>query len=320
MALVPMSTNPDAQTHELRSTMVALAAGVVEAVQSSKSERTRVAGRRRFELFRAFAVSSSLPYLPATAASVALYAQHLDESGKALATIEAYVSAIASVHKDQRLDNPCAERGVREFLAGKRRQRAGKRKHLALAIADIDMQAVLIAMGKPHAARGGRLETDAQAEARAALDLALILTMTQAGLRRSEAAALLWEDVSIEADGTARINIRRSKTDQTGQGAVVAVKPDCARALIVLWDRRGSDVVFGLSDKQISRRIKAMCAAAGLDANLVSGHTPRVTLARRMSEKGAPTHIIQRQGRWASAGMVSLYTRAANSAETLQWL
>ena len=38
-------------------------------------------------------------------------------------------------------------------------------------------------------------------------------------LRRSEAAALVWGDIEFRADGTARVTVRRSKTDQEGTGA-----------------------------------------------------------------------------------------------------
>ena len=146
--------------------------------------------------------------------------------------------------------------------------------------------------------------------------------MTQAGLRRSETSALTWGDISAYNDGTGRILIGLGKTDQTGKGVILAVKRDCIRALLAIKPEGAStdDSVFHLSGAQIARRLKAMCAAAGIDANRISGHTPRVSLARGMSEKGAPTHLIQRQGRWSSSSMVLSYTREATAAETLGWL
>ncbi len=129
------------------------------------------------------------------------------------------------------------------------------------------------------------MESQEYADARAALDEALLLTMTQAGLRRSEAAALTWGDISEYGDGTGRILIASDKTDQTGEGAVIAVKRDCIRSLFAIRSSNPSpdESVFGLSAAQISRRLKAMCAAAGIDASRISGHTPRVSLARGMS-------------------------------------
>ena len=56
----------------------------------------------------------------------------------------------------------------------------------------------------------------------------------------------------------------------------------------------GSTVkVFGLSESQIARRVKAIARAAGLsDWEFFSGHSGWVGMARRMAQNGAPTHEI----------------------------
>ena len=51
------------------------------------------------------------------------------------------------------------------------------------------------------------------AQARGAIDLAIIGVMADGSLRRSEAAALTWSDIEIWPDGSARITIRKSKLD-----------------------------------------------------------------------------------------------------------
>ena len=302
--------------------LLPLAEGVGRSIEDSRSENTTRALRTRWASFCAWAEPKGFTTLPAEPFVVSLYAEALDRDGKSLATILAYVSAIATVHKDRGLDNPCENHGVREYLSGKRRQHAPRHQRQASALSDDDRQAVLISLYRRRRGRGGHVETQEHADARAALDEALLLSMTQAGLRRSEAAALTWADVSEYQDGTGRILIASGKTDQTGEGAVVAVKRDCIRSLLSIRPHDASpyDSVFGLSGAQISRRLKAMCAAAGIDADRISGHTPRVSLARGMSEKGAPTHLIQRQGRWNSTSMVVSYTREATAAETLGWL
>ena len=65
--------------------------------------------------------------------------------------------------------------------------------------------------------------------------------------------------------------------------------------------------VFGLSESQIARRVKAIARAAGLaDCGFFSGRSGRVGMARRMAQNGAPTHEIERQGRWKQGdGMVA---------------
>ena len=60
--------------------------------------------------------------------------------------------------------------------------------------------------------------------------MALVPTLASAALRRSEAAALRWEDIIDLGEGM--LTVRRSKTDAEGQGATVAVR----RRPRLLWD------------------------------------------------------------------------------------
>ena len=68
--------------------------------------------------------------------------------------------------------------------------------------------------------------------------------------------------------------------------------------------------MFGLSESQIARRVKAVARAAGLpDWEFFSGHSGRVGMA----QNGAPNHEIERQGRWKQGGgMVGRHPRRIN--------
>ena len=55
--------------------------------------------------------------------------------------------------------------------------------------------------------------------------MALVAVLSDAGLRRSEAAALTRGDVQRWDDGSGRITVVRSKTDAEAQGAMVAITP-----------------------------------------------------------------------------------------------
>ena len=80
--------------------------------------------------------------------------------------------------------------------------------------------------------------------------------------------------------------------------------------------------MFGLSESQIARQVKTIARAAGLaDWELFSGHSGRVGMARRMAQNGAPTHEIDRQGRWKQGGgMVGRYTRGETAGSALRYL
>ena len=135
---------------------------------------------------------------------------------------------------------------------------------------------------------------------RGAIDIALVLLVSDAGLRRSEAAELTWGDVVRWPDGSGRITVRRSKTDPTSAGAVVYATPRTMAALDAIRPDNGDgkELVFsGLGAAQISRRIAASATHAGLEGTY-SGHSGRVGMAVRMATRGAPTTDVMRQGRW----------------------
>ena len=125
-------------------------------------------------------------------------------------------------------------------------------------------------------------------------------------------------------DGSGRITVVRSKTDAEAQGAVVAITPAAMAALDAIRPA-GVDAgerVFGLSESQIARRVKAIAKAARLpDWELFSGHSGRVGMARRMAQNGAPTHEIERQGCGKQGGgMVGRYTRGESAGSALWYL
>ena len=206
--------------------------------------------------------------------------------------------------------NPCANKAVKEVMRGLARQAAGKPQRQARAL---DAEAVAAIRG----ALNGTVEDDL----RAAVTMALVSVLSDGGLRRSEAAALTWDDVVSEADGSGRVTIRQSKTDAEGDGAVVAITAramaDLERVAFLRGNRIGK--VFGIGPQQIARRIKAAARKAGLGDGF-SGHSGRVGTAIRMTRAGAPTAAVMRQGRWATARMVARYTRAETASEALRYL
>ena len=78
-------------------------------------------------------------------------------------------------------------------------------------------------------------------------------------LRVSEVANLTWDDLTIQADGSSRLNIRRSKTDREGEGAIQFISPTTTKALmrICLQGEKKSERIFPFTVQHIRRRIKA---------------------------------------------------------------
>ena len=243
-------------------------------------------------------------------------------SGASIATLRLATSAIAKAHEWSRLESPCRDQGVRASLKEWGRRLSKPQRQAGALTADV-LAVIRLTSVQPRR-RGRGVETPAQAAERAKFDVALVAVLSDAGLRRSEAAALTWDDVQRWDDGSGRITVIRSKTDVEAAGAVVAITPAAMRALDAIRPMGvGShEKVFGLSESQIARRVKAIAKAAGLpDWELFSGHSGRVGMARRMAQNGAPTHEIERRGRWKQGGgMVGRYTRGESAGSALRYL
>ena len=231
-------------------------------------------------------------------------------------------SAITKAHEWAGHESPCRDPGVRASLKGWGRRLAKPQRQAGALTADV-LAVIRLTAVQPRK-RGRGIETPEQAAERGKFDLALVAVLSDGGLRRSEAAALTWGDVQRWEDGSGRITVIRSKTDALAQGAVVAITPAAMKALEAIRPAGvgGEARVFGLSESQIARRVKAVARAAGLaDWENFSGHSGRVGMARRMAQNGAPTHEIERQGRWKQGGgMVGRYTRGETAGSALRYL
>ena len=151
------------------------------------------------------------------------------------------------------------------------------------------------------------------------MDLALLATLRDGLLRRSEAAALTWDDVEFWPDGTGRITIRKGKNQPEPQ--TVAVTGATARALKELkeLDPTAATIVFGLTGEALANRVRAAARAASLGDGF-TGHSGRIGMARRMVAAGAPNAAVQNQGRWKHGDMVARYTRGESAGEALKRL
>ena len=296
--------------------------GVADSLESVLSDNTRRAYDVQWRMFDDWCAEVRLRSLPAEPLTVARYLAARAGSGASIATLRLATSAISKAHEWAKLESPCRDPGVRASLKGWGRRLAKPQRQSGALTADV--LAVIRLTAQQPRKRGRGMETAGQAEERARFDVALVAVLSDAGLRRSEASSLTWGDVQRWDDGSGRITVIRSKTDAEAVGAVMAITPAAMGALDEIRPAgvRGDEKVFGLSESQIARRVKAIARAAGLaDWEFFSGHSGRVGMARRMAQNGAPTHEIERQGRWKQGGgMVGRYTRGESAGSALRYL
>jgi len=307
---------------EIQGTSVVLDAADAEMIAAAADSALAASTRRVYSSswrhFSAWCQSRDYQPMPAAPVAVALYvvfrAQHV-----APATVRRDAAAIGYYHRSHSLDNPVTSDGVRMVMAGVARQGQAGAQRQALGISMSDLAAIRATARRPRMGRGGRLEGAFQARDRGILDVALCTVMFDGLLRRSEAAQLRWADVRREDDGSGRMLVRYSKTDQVGEGKVLWISPAAILALSELAAIRPEDepddLIFRLSGRQISRRIAQACQAAGLGAGY-SGHSLRVGAAQALAAANLSLAAIMENGRWQSARMPARYTRHAAAAQS----
>ena len=294
--------------------------GVASALESVLSDNTKRVYAAQWRLFENWCGDVGLQSLPAEPLTVARYLAARANAGATIATLRLATSAITKAHQWAKLASPCRDPGVRASLKGWGRRLAKPQRQSGALTADV-LAVIRLTAVQPRS-RG--CETAEQAAERAKFDLALVAALSDAGLRRSEAASLTWGDVQRWEDGSGRLTVVRSKTDAEAQGATVAMTPAAMGVLDAIRPAGvGADgKLFELSESQIARRVKAIAKAAGLsDWELFSGHSGRVGMARRMAQNGAPTHEIERQSPCKQGGgMVGRYTRGESAGSALRYL
>ena len=296
--------------------------GVADSLESVLADNTRRTYNTQWRIFTGWCDEVGLDSLPAAPLTVARYLAARAGSGASIATIRLATSAISKAHEWAKLESPCRDPGVRASLKGWGRRLSKPQRQSGALTADV-LAVIRLTAVQPRK-RGRGIETPKQAAERAKFDLALVAVLSDGGLRRSEASCLTWGHVQRWDDSSGRITVVRSKTDAEAAGAVVAITPAAMQALSAIRPVGvGGEVkVFGLSESQIARRVKVIARAAGLENwEFFSGHSGRVGMARRMARNGAPTHEIERQGRWKQGGgMVGRYTRGETAGSALRYL
>src|SRR4051794_10629698 len=208
-ALAPLLElgEPPSPTPVVSDAEIGAARGYVEA---SRAASTRRAYDGDWSRFSRWCHDRGAPAQPAPPALVAVYLSALAASGKAPPTVGRALAAIAHGHKRAGHTAPHRAAGgqvIAEVIAGIRRSR--ELPPVRKAPADAECLHLLL-----RSIEGDGLQ--------ALRDRALLAFGMALAARRSELVALEVSDLEWGEQGV-RVSIRRSKTDQTAEGAVVAV-------------------------------------------------------------------------------------------------
>lgn len=263
-------------------------------------------------LFAMFCVHHGFSPLPAAPSTVILWLEASARAGHAVATVRRRLSSLSHLHRAAGVADPTRDQVVRLALRRYVRTRGSHRRQAA----PLDRSAI-----------AAILATTPGTSLRDLRDVAMVLVLRDLLGRRSEVCGLDVADVTPMSDGSATVLLRRSKTDQVGSGAVAWLSPEAHAALVRFWRaagissgpalralREGGRVRGRLQAGDVARRLKAMAARAGLDAEAVSGHSCRIGMAQDLTAAGFGLPEIMQAGRRKSPDMVARYTERLSAA------
>ena len=283
---------------------------ITEALKQSLAPTTRINHKSQWKRWESFAHENNYPVFSADPVHLADWITQCAADGRKPGTIRMGLSAVGAVHRQVYVPNPVEDEGVRATIRGISRA-VGRAQKQAVGMTAASLAAIRATACVPRTGRGGFLETSATARSRGLLDIAMASLMRDGMLRRSEAASLTWGDLLEQEDGTGRLIVARSKTDQEGEGAVLFISAVTMEALRAIRPNEvdDADSLFGLSAEQVGRRISSAAAAAGLGEGF-TGHSARVGMAQDLARSGTELPALMTAGRWQSPTMPAKYTRA----------
>lgn len=284
---------------------------VAKLSSKSVSANTARAYESDWSGFEEFCTARNLTCLPALSITVVAYLDALMVQGKKASTITRVVSAIKHYHDTNNHLDPTDDSTVRNAKRNVARSLGtAKAKKTACTL---DILKVCLPLGK---------------ELIDVRDKALLLLGFATGLRRSELVGLDVEDLDITDKGI-KITVRRSKSDQSGQGRLIGVPTThssaCAVSAVKVWlkeanissgalwlgvDRHGNKL-GRLSDKGVSRIVKSRVEDRGFDASAFGGHSLRAGVVTTLAQVGLSADAIGRHT-GQSINIVGEYVRTAN--------
>ena len=244
------------------------------------ARHTQRAYRTQWRLFREWTLQQEMVRLPASPDTVARYLLDRHRRGVSLSAIRVSAAAISAVHRLWGFLSPTHTESVRSTL--KQLAHSDRRPTISIqpltdrAVNEIQNAALTRRIG-----RGGFREKRSRARRRGRVDIALIRLLKDASLRRAEAAALVWGDITPLSKGGVLIRVRRAYASSGKSEKSIPVSRDTMQALRAIRPKNTTPdmSIFGLSESQVYRRIKAAASAAGLGGGF-GGDSGRTAVRR----------------------------------------
>ena len=275
-------------------------------LKNSKSVNTLRAYQADFKDFSSFCIRNGLNSMPTDPKILSLYLTHLSASFK-FSTLKRRIASISVIHKMKGHYLDTKHPIIMENLLGIKRV-MGSNQKAKKPILITDLKRIINVIYQSN-----------QSEKKKIRDKALILLGFSGGFRRSELVDIDYDDLEFVNEGL-KIFIKRSKTDQSGEGMTKAIpyfdnNLFCPVTNLKKWidySEIKSGKIFDISDKSVSLIIKKYASLSGLDPNRYGGHSLRSGFATSAAEAGAEERNIMTMTGHKTTQMVRRYIQEAN--------
>ena len=288
-------------------------------LQSSKANNTVRAYKSDFNDFGIFCAQNGFKSLPSEPKIVSLYLTYLSTKDAKMSTLKRRLVSIGVIHKLKGHYIDTKHPSIIENIMGIKRRKGSFQKGKKPIL--INSLKLII----------NAIDNQDKEEIKKFRDRSIILIGFSGGFRRNEIVSLDCDDLDFVPEGV-KINIKRSKTDQFGEGftkampyfdsskycPVVSLKNWLELSRITagpLFRRfvKGSKLAENrLTDQTVALLIKKYLNLAGIDSKNYSGHSLRSGFATSAAESGVEERSIMAMTGHKSTEMVRRYIKEAN--------
>ncbi len=304
--------------NKLTTELKTLHEATLNNLKSSKANNTLRAYKSDFRDFGAFCAKHGLSSLPSEPKIISLYLTHLSKNSK-ISTIRRRLVSISMVHKLKGHYLDIKHPIITENLLGIKRVKGSiQRGKKPLLISHL--KSIINVINEQQ-----------NEEIKKFRDRSIILIGFGGGFRRTELISIDYEDLEFVPEGL-KITIRRSKTDQFGEGMIKGLPyfPNeiyCPVTSLKRWleiSKIKSGPIFRrfskgslltenrLTDQSVVLLMKKYLDLAGIENKNFAGHSLRAGFATVAAESGADERSIMAMTGHKTTQMVRRYIREAN--------
>ena len=288
-------------------------------LQNSKANNTLRAYKSDFDDFRLFCAQNGFKALPSEPKIVSLYLTHLSTKNIKMSTLKRRVVSIGVIHKIKGHYLDTKHPSIIENIMGIKRRKGSIQKSKKPLLINSLKEIINV------------IDQSLYEEVKKLRDRSIILIGFSGGFRRNEIVSLDYDDLDFVTEGL-KINLKRSKTDQYGEGSIkgipyfnnlqycpvlsiknwIKVSSICTGPLFRRFSKGSKLTENRLTDQTVALLIKKYLKLAGIESKNYSGHSLRSGFATSAAESGAEERSIMAMTGHKSTEMVRRYIKEAN--------